>query len=655
MRLWRADARADGGRIGRAPRAVVVLAVAAAGLPVLLHGSDLAATEPADAAPAVFTPLEPCRLADTVQTGGRLDAGTAVDVAVTGSCGVPEDATSVAVTVTAIGPSDRGYLTVSPAGVERPLVSSLNYVAGATISNQQLVRLGDGGELSVYSRAATDVTVDVRGYFAAADGAASQGRFVPLTPRRLVDTREFGRPDPLEPVRVEANVPEDAIAVAVSVASTDTLGPGSFTIAAVGAVRRDSPVLTIDRAGQTRSASTIAAVSGAAFDVFSSAGDHIIVDVTGYFTGPSAEASTDGLFVAAAPTRILDTRLPYGPNGGPRIWDHGARAVDVSTFTGGSAAALALNLTVTETEDRGYAVASSANTNMPRISSINYDTAKMTIASSSIVRVSTAGVAVLVREAAHVVLDVTGWFTGQPEVSTGPVPQNNPPPDRSVTIIGDSAMAGLRWNGAYGGLRGFTANPRLESCRRLVAPSCNGREGYNPRTAASQITALPPAGPEDILVIATGYNDWHARFSSDFDEIYRRARLKGFRHIAWVDYRVDVGYRLPGTSARSNYEQMNVELQAKVASGLYPEVVIWSRSTYTAGMGAWFTSDGVHQRGIGSWGMADWISRHVRAFDERPCAMPAVPGGPIQDPCPNPDLTPAVAGAPDIVALYGLG
>ena len=63
---------------------------------------------------------------------------------------------------------------------------------------------------------------------------------------------------------------------------------------------------------------------------------------------------------------------------------------------------------------------------------------------------------------------------------------------RQVTIISDSAMAGVRWNGALGGFRGFDAVPLLESCRRLVHRSCNGREGYRPRTAYAEILAQPP-------------------------------------------------------------------------------------------------------------------------------------------------------------------
>jgi hypothetical protein len=42
---------------------------------------------------------------------------------------------------------------------------------------------------------------------------------------------------------------------------------------------------------------------------------------------------------------------------------------------------------------------------------------------------------------------------------------------RRATIIGDSAMAGVPWNGALGGLRGFVADDRLVSSpRRHLVP-----------------------------------------------------------------------------------------------------------------------------------------------------------------------------------------
>ena len=251
------------------------------------------------------------------------------------------------------------------------------------------------------------------------------------------------------------------------------------------------------------------------------------------------------------------------------------------------------------------------------------------------------------------------WLDPTPPPTSAPpttVPGGSPPTG-TITIISDSAMAGVRWNGALGGFRGATYDARLQSCRRLVYPSCRGREAVAPKTTKVEIDGLPTPGPSDVLVVATGYNDWESRFSADFDLVVDAARQKGFRHIAWVTYRSQVTYGLPRSSQQrfANYGIMNAILRAKVNSGAFPEVVLWDLDAYTAtGANGWFTTDGVHERTLGSWGVADWVSRHVAAMAGRPCPMPWVPGGPIESPCPNPDTLVAARGLPNIRVLYGL-
>ena len=607
-------------------------------------------------APGAFQPVDPCRLLDT-RTTERVGAGSTVDIDVTGRCGVDSEAVVVSVTVTAVVPEADGFLTAFPAGEDRPGTSVVNYGGGDVIANHQFVRLGGDGGLSVYSLAASDVVVDVTGFFAPAEGGrARAGRFVEVAPDRLLDTRETTRPRAGSTLRIDPGLEDDVIAVAVNITTAETQSPGHFTAWAAGSTRPESSVLNVDRPGQIRAAAAVVPIGEDGFDVFTAGDNHVIVDITGYFTGPSADESADGLFVGLSPTRLVDTRLPYGAGGGPRLWDHGTREFPLDGIVSGDVSAVAANGTVTTTEDVGHVVTMAARTAMPPTSTVNYDRAQQTVANFALIGASSRGIAAYAHEATHVVIDVGGWFTGDPVATTEPAPRNDQPADRRVTIIGDSAMAGLRWNGAYGGLQGFDAVPILESCRRLVGSSCRGREGYAPRTTYSHILALPDAGPEEILVIATGYNDWHGGFSSAFDLVIDAARHKGWRHIAWVDYRSSVGYRLPGSGGtRSNYGEMNRIIGEKLASGAFPEVRRWSFDAYTAGSVGWFASDGVHQTWLGSWGVADWISRQVRAFDDRPCAQPWTAGGAIENPCPDPDTVRDERGLPDIVALYGLG
>jgi hypothetical protein len=606
-----------------------------------------AATTPASA----FEAVTPCRLLDT-RDDERLGAGDTVEIQVAGRCRVPEGATAVAVTITVVQPDAPGFVVGYAADSGRPVASSVNYQPGEVVANLQLLQLGSGA-ITVYSLAATDLVVDVSGAFLPApSGRAQAGRFVPTEPARVVDTRDTRRPAPGTTLRVRTDIPDDAVAVAVNITTTETEGPDVFTAFAAGGRVPHASSLNADAPGQTRAAAAIVPVGDGDIDVYTLRGNHVIVDVVGYYTGPSAPSSATGLFVADQPTRLVDTREEYGSSGGPRLWAGGAREFSVEALAGGPVSAVAANVTVTDTEDAGFVAVHPAGTARPATSTLNYDRSGRTVANLAMTAVSERGITVFALDSTDLVVDITGWFTGEPEKSSGAVPKNAPPPDRRVTIIGDSASAGMRWNGALGGLQGFQVDARLESCRRLVQWSCRGREGYVPRTAEAEIQTLAPAGIDDMLVVMTGYNDWHERFDDDFDAVVGAARERGFHHIVWVDYRSNAGYTPPSGGGRSNYGEMNRVIGEKLASGAFPEVRRWHFDAYTSGTSLWFFSDGVHETTFGSWGVADWISRHVRAFDDRPCAQPLRPGEPVPNPCPDPDTLPGTVGYPDIAGLY---
>ncbi|MEI6496353.1 MAG: DUF1501 domain-containing protein [Actinomycetota bacterium] len=134
--------------------------------------------------------IDPARLVDTRDgTGGftsPIEAGQWIDVQVTGIAGVPDNAQSVALNITATQPTAASYLTVWPTGDTMPLASSVNMAPGQTIPNMVLARVGTGGKVSIFNAAgSTHVVVDVFGAFC--EGATS--RFVPVSPQRALDTR----------------------------------------------------------------------------------------------------------------------------------------------------------------------------------------------------------------------------------------------------------------------------------------------------------------------------------------------------------------------------------------------------------------------------------------------------------------------------------
>jgi hypothetical protein len=125
---------------------------------------------------SVYYPSSPARILDTRDgTGvpggamGQLGTNGTLDLQVTGQGGVPSNATAVVLNVTAAdSPGPDSYLTVYPSGTARPLASNLNFVAGQTIPNLVIARIGAGGRVSIFNNLGSTVVVaDVQGWFTA--------------------------------------------------------------------------------------------------------------------------------------------------------------------------------------------------------------------------------------------------------------------------------------------------------------------------------------------------------------------------------------------------------------------------------------------------------------------------------------------------------
>jgi hypothetical protein len=131
--------------------------------------------------PYQYYSLTPCRIFDTrVATGDTAGAPILADnttrsFVVQGKCGVPVGAKAVSVNLTAVGPNGAGFLTLFPAGITKPVVSSLNFNVGEpAVGNGALVPLADQSahaqDLSVFTRVAVasgtvHAVLDVTGYF----------------------------------------------------------------------------------------------------------------------------------------------------------------------------------------------------------------------------------------------------------------------------------------------------------------------------------------------------------------------------------------------------------------------------------------------------------------------------------------------------------
>ena len=119
--------------------------------------------------------LSPARLLDSRSPGGRRwmvswlvvvsrGAGSVTEVQVTGRGGVPVGAAAAVLNVTVVQARAGGYATVFPCGESMPNASNLNYVAGQTVPNAVVAKVGVGGKVCVFSEVPIDLIVDVNGY-----------------------------------------------------------------------------------------------------------------------------------------------------------------------------------------------------------------------------------------------------------------------------------------------------------------------------------------------------------------------------------------------------------------------------------------------------------------------------------------------------------
>jgi hypothetical protein len=121
-------------------------------------------------------------------------------------------------------------------------------------------------------------------------------------------------------------------------------------------------------------------------------------------------------FFTLAPCRIVDTRNPAGPLGGPALAAQSGRTFALVGACGipASARSVAANLTVTQPAAAGYLTIHPPSATIPLASSINFSAGK-TRSNNAILRLSMDGTGSVVVENAspgtvQFILDVSGYF-----------------------------------------------------------------------------------------------------------------------------------------------------------------------------------------------------------------------------------------------------
>jgi hypothetical protein len=329
---------------------------------------------------------------------------------------------AVSLNVTSTGSTADGFITVYACGMLEE-VSSVNFRAGRTVANAVIAPVSPTGNVCFYALNATDIVVDVNGWFAAGAG------FHDVGPKRVFDTRAGASPDALRDVAkskllagttmevrltdLSGYVPTDGVgSVSLNVVVTNPEAPGFVTVYACGTMEEVSSV-NYNGAGETVANAVIAPVSAnGTICFYTLANTDLVVDINGWI-----ESGSD--FHGVDPARLLDTRAGSSPDAlsdvtKAKIGRDNVLEVQVTNLPGlvpaAGVTAVSLNVTATNTEAPGFITVFACGT-MEEVSSVNFNGAGQTVANAVIAPVSSTGtICFYALNATDLVVDINGWI-----------------------------------------------------------------------------------------------------------------------------------------------------------------------------------------------------------------------------------------------------
>jgi len=387
---------------------------------IVVAGQTFTVTQ-AGAAPLAlsFVPMTPCRVVDTRNTagpfGGPAIAGSASrDFNIpSGACSVPSFALAFSLNVAVVPAGPLGYLTLWPTGQTQPLASTLNSLDGRIKSNAAIVPAGTSGNISVFASNATDVILDINGYFVPASVTTALA-FYPITPCRIADTRTATAPlggpsldggsSRTFPIQSSAcGLPATAQAYSLNLAAAPPGPLGYLTAWPTGQTMPLAASLNALTGTVTANAAIVPAGTAGSISVFASNPTDLVIDVNGYF----APMATGGLSLyGVTPCRVEDTRLPAGS---PPIT---SLDVAVSASACGiptTAQAYVLSVTAVPPGPLGYMTLWPQGQAMPVVSTLNALDGAVT-SNLAIVPTTNGSISVFPSNPTHVVMDISGYF-----------------------------------------------------------------------------------------------------------------------------------------------------------------------------------------------------------------------------------------------------
>lgn len=357
-----------------------------------------------------FVPLDPARVLGAAAPV-TLVAGRTQTLTVAGRHGAPPTVAAARFVVT-VAPSVAGLeLRVHASGSPTPLVPTVVAAAvGEPVIRTVTVAVGASGQVDFRPTGSGVMTVDLVGVYSPATSATS-GRFVPVDPLFLAEKADSRVVDIVLPT----SVPSDAAAVVLHVTAWNAATVGTWSVGG-------SPAVVAVPGRVSSNEVAVRPVSGR-LRFSGSSNSRLAIDMVGWFTGPSSTSSSDGLFVVASPTRLVDTSS--GPNPlGANVALHARWSLETPLAAAIAAQAAVIRVGVAGAHGAGSLSVYAAGRARPNHGQVHVASPGASAAAEVTTRVSRRGVAAQASGGADVTVDVVGVYSGAAPASTAPKPVN---------------------------------------------------------------------------------------------------------------------------------------------------------------------------------------------------------------------------------------
>ncbi|MCU1393928.1 MAG: hypothetical protein JWM34_2356 [Ilumatobacteraceae bacterium] len=243
--------------------------------------------------------------------------------------------------------------------------------------------------------------------------------FHAIAPARLLDTRDSGvmlRAGCANVVDLSTNdaIPVDAEALALNVTTVGAASRGFVTVYPCGSPRPASSNVNTRQRDATANSVLVQLDDTHQICIYTQTALHVIVDMTGWFGHFGAP------YRAVPSTRVLDTRTTLRPDGGSGLV---APRTELRVPIGGTAVsdearAVSVNVTTTDATQAGFVTAYPCSSTRPATSTVNFMPGEVR-SNHIVVGLDTDGsICLWSNVAVAMVVDVEGWFGGDPNAGT---------------------------------------------------------------------------------------------------------------------------------------------------------------------------------------------------------------------------------------------